>query len=169
MEHIGRYGDVSDNRGKASFWAAFDSERAGSKARALTLYHALMLRYGPGWYGFNAERHITMLERSGITAETPAPGSVLDQAVAKLKENPSTDEMIGESGMAHVKKGEQLMMIAFSQPALNEFEIARSGAPNSPIANLRIAQVFRARNENFAAINASSAPIPAIHKLCHPR
>jgi soluble lytic murein transglycosylase len=160
MEHLARYGDVSDNRGKASFWAAFDSERAGSKARALTLYHALMLRYGPGWYGFNAERHITLLERSGNKAETPAPGSILDQAVAKLQENPSTSEIIDESGMAHVKKGEQLMMIAFSQPALNEFEIARAGAPNSPIVNLRIAQIFRARNENFAAINALKRAYP---------
>jgi TolA-binding protein len=56
LDHVASYSSQTDNRGKAAFWAAIDADRAGEKARALTLYRALLRRYSAGWYGVNAER-----------------------------------------------------------------------------------------------------------------
>jgi soluble lytic murein transglycosylase len=160
IEHLANYGEVTDNRGKAAFWAAMDSERAGERARALTLYRALLRRYGAGWYGFNAERHIEQLEKAGVKAPEPESDSLLARAVAKLQTIAPIIETIKPEDRERVEKAEQLALIALHQTALNELEAAHADAPNSPIVNLRIAQVFRARNEAAAAINALRRAYP---------
>jgi len=160
VEHLANYGEVTDNRGKAAFWSALDSERAGEKARALTLYQALLLRYGAGWYGYNAERHIKTLEQAGVTGQEPEPDSTLARAVAKLQSNPPVVETLKEEDVERVEKAEQLALIALQQSALNELEAARAHTPASPRVNLRIAQIFQSRNENFAAINALKRAYP---------
>jgi len=160
VEHLADYGDVTDNRGKAAYWSALDSERAGEKAQALTLYRALLRRYGAGWYGYNAERHIKELEKAGVKAQEPMPDSALARAVAKLQDNPPVVETIKPADRERVEKAEQLGLIALHQTALNELEAARVNAPNSPIINLRIAQIFRVDGQNVAAINALKRAYP---------
>jgi soluble lytic murein transglycosylase len=160
LDHVANYSGQTDNRGKAAFWAAVDADRAGEKARALTLYRALLRRYSAGWYGLNAERRIAILERAGIKAQVAEPNSTLEKAIAGLQNIVVQPETLTAAGQATVTKADQLMRIALLQPAMDELQGIRSSAPNSPLVNLRIAQVFRARNENAAAINTLKRAFP---------
>ncbi len=52
-EHLADYVDKNnDNRGRAGYWAARDSERAGKLAEARALYQAMLGRYDANWYGY---------------------------------------------------------------------------------------------------------------------
>ena len=52
-EHLAYYADKNtDNRGRAGYWAARDSERAGKLAEARALYNAMQGRYDANWYGY---------------------------------------------------------------------------------------------------------------------
>jgi soluble lytic murein transglycosylase len=159
-EHVANYSQVTDNRGKAGFWAAVDSERAGDKERAVTLYRALLMRYGAGWYGANAERRITQLSREGVQGRTLESDLLLRRAVEGLQTVKLPQETLINSDAERVRKAEQLMRIAFYQSAMNELDAARANAPNSPIVNLRIAQIFRVQGEPVAAINALKRAYP---------
>lgn len=160
LEHVAEYASETDNRGKAAFWAALDSERAGEKSRALTLYRALLRRYSAGWYGVNADRHIALLERSGIKPMNAESGSVLARAIAGLQNITTTPESVSEVDQQNLAKSEQLMRLALHEQAMEELQSVRSRTPNGPRVNLRIAQVFRAQNENAAAINALRRAYP---------
>ena len=62
-EHLAYYADKNtDNRGRAGYWAARDSERAGKLAEARALYQAMQARYDANWYGYLAK------QRSGCHA-----------------------------------------------------------------------------------------------------
>lgn len=159
-EHVANYGDVTENRGRAGFWAAVDSERAGDKARALTLYRALLMRYGAGWFGMNAERRINRLAEEGVQMRSIQSDLLLRRAVEGLQSVNLPGESLKESDSERVTKAEQLMRIALHQSAMNELDVAREKAPNSPLVNLRIAQVFRANGENVAALNALKRSYP---------
>jgi soluble lytic murein transglycosylase len=152
-EHVAEYADVTDNRGKAGFWAALDSERAGDKPQALALYRAMLMRYGAGWYGLNAERRINKLSAEGVQMKSLQSDPLLRRAVQGLQTIKLPQETLIEDGIEFATKAEQLMQIALHQSAMNELEAAREKTPNSPRVNLRIAQIFRANGENFAAIN----------------
>ena len=52
IEHLADYaGRNTDNRGKAGYWAARDSERAGRLGEAWALYEGMLVRYEANWYG----------------------------------------------------------------------------------------------------------------------
>ncbi len=159
-EHVANYGNVTENRGKAGFWAAVDSERSGEHARALTLYRALLMRYGPGWYGLNAERRIARLSRESGRVRSVQSDPLLRRAVEGMQSIKLPDETVRDIDRERVTKAEQLMRIALHQSAMNELDAAREVAPNSPIVNLRIAQIFRINGENVAAINALKRAYP---------
>jgi soluble lytic murein transglycosylase len=159
-EHIANYGDVTENRGKAGFWAAVNSERAGDKARALTLYRGMLMRYGAGWYGMNAERRIKKLTDEGVQMRSIQNDLLLRSAVQGLQSIDLPQESLKESDRERVAKAEQLMLIAMHQSAMDELDAARAKALNSPIVNLRIAQIFRANGEPVAAINALKRSYP---------
>lgn len=159
-EHIANYGAVTDNRGKAAFWAAADSEKAGDKARALVIYQALQKRYGAGWFGLNAERRSDRLMKEGVRAKSIDSDLMLRNAVEGLQTINPVRETIKDTDTERVQKAEQLMQIALHQSAMNELDAARANAPNSPIVNLRIAQIFRFNGENVAAINALKRAYP---------
>ncbi|MBL8206859.1 MAG: transglycosylase SLT domain-containing protein [Blastocatellia bacterium] len=160
IEHLAEYGEVTENRGKAAFWGALDAERAGDKARALTMYKALLLRYGAGWYGYNAERHIAELTRQGVKELAPESDAVLSRAVAKLQINPPVVETMNPADAERLEKAGSLVLINQAQSALNELEAARNRAANSPRINLQIAQIYRARNENVSAVNVLKRAYP---------
>jgi soluble lytic murein transglycosylase len=160
LEHLAEYSDSTDNRGKAAFWAAMDARRAGDKGRALTLFRALLKRYSAGWYGVNADRHIAELERAGVKAEVVAPNSQLARAIDGLQGIVVTPESIGQTERPRLEKAEQLMKIALYDQSMEELKAARATASNSPLINLRMAQVFRAQNENAAAINTLRRAYP---------
>ncbi len=159
-EHVANYGDTTDNRGKAGFWAAVDSERAGDKSSALTIYRAMLMRYGAGWYGLNSERRINRLNNEGVQMKSIQSDLTLRRAIEGLQTIRLPEESIKDSDRERVSKAEQLMRVALHQSAMNELEAAHSKAPNSPVVNLRIAQIFRANGENAAAINALKRVYP---------
>ena len=159
-EHFALFGDTTDNRGKAAFWAAVNHERSGKRAEALTLYRALLKRYGAGWYGVNAERRIALLTGAGVKPLEPARDSVMAKAIAGLQNIRQEKESLKAEDEERLNKAEQLALIALQQSALNELEAAREGAPNSPLVNLRIAQIHRSRNENVNAINVLKRAYP---------
>lgn len=159
-EHVAAYNEVTDNRGKAGFWAALDSEKSGDKPRALTLYRAMLMRYGAGWYGVNAERRINRLVGEGVQPKSIQSDLQLRAAVEGLQTVRLPKDNLGEKERQRVARAEQLMRIAMLQSAMNELDAARANAPNSAIVNLRIAQIFRQGGENVAAINALKRAFP---------
>lgn len=160
IEHVAEYGDTTDNRGKAAFWGARDAERAGDKARALTMYKALLMRYGAGWYGYNAERHIAELTRAGVKEMAPDADLVLGRAVAQLQVNRPVVETMNPADEERLEKAQSLAFINLTPAALSELETARNRAPNSPRINLQIAQIYRGRNENVSAVNVLKRAYP---------
>lgn len=159
-DHLVQYGDSTDNRGKAAFWAAVDSERAGNKPLALALYKALLKRYGAGWYGVNAERRIKSLETVGITAKSPVGDERLARAIKNLDGITIAPETAGSNERPYLAKAEQLARISLVQETVEVLREARQTAPNSPLINLKLAQALRAENENAAAINALKRAYP---------
>ena len=159
-EHVANYGSVTENRGRAGFWGAIDADRAGNKPRALALFRALLLRYGAGWYGVNAERRIRELESQGVRAASPESDLVLRRFIEGMQSVRLPQESIDEANLARVRRAEQLMRIALYQSASNELDAARAAVPESPLVNLRIAQIFRAQGEPVAAINALKRSYP---------
>lgn len=159
-EHVANYSDVTDNRGKAGFWAAYDSERSGDKESALTLYRGLLMRYGAGWFGVNAERHIARLTKEGVHSKPIESDLLLRRAVDGLQTIKLPQEKINGPDAEHVTKAEQLARVGFYQSAMNELDASREKFPNSPLVNLRIAQIFRVQGEPAAAINALKRAYP---------
>jgi TolA-binding protein len=65
-EHLARYADKdTSNRGKAGYWSARDSERAGKTAEACALYEGVNYRYSANWYGYLAQQRLANLRSQG--------------------------------------------------------------------------------------------------------
>jgi soluble lytic murein transglycosylase len=159
-EHVANYSEVTENRGKAGFWAAYDAERSGDKETAMTLYRAMLLRYGAGWFGVNAERRIARLASEGVRGRPFESNLLLRRAVAGLQTVKLPQETVKDTGAEHVTKAEQLTRLTLYQSAMNELEALRENHPDSPSVNLRIAQIFRIQGEPVAALNALKRAYP---------
>jgi soluble lytic murein transglycosylase len=153
-EHLALYaGNNSDFRGKAGYWAARDSERAGNRAWAMTLYTALQKRYDANWYGYLAKQRLDDLQRAGVTPQTVAEGSTEAKAVANLGTVTVAEETAGATEDQHLAKADQLSIIGTDDWALDELNVAAAAAPSSPRVNLAIAKIFRAKDDNVQALN----------------
>ena len=76
-EHLALYADKNtDNRGRAGYWAARDSERAGKLAEARALYEGMQARYDANWYGYLAKQRLDALGRT-TQPKTFAPDSMV--------------------------------------------------------------------------------------------
>ncbi len=167
-EHLAVYaGNNSDFRGKAAYWAARDSERAGKLAEARALYQALQARYDANWYGYLAKQRLDDMKRNGnVPAKDFSADSQIGRAIANLQtvtvaeesSQPSDDEMRRENdprdwiGYA-ISRADQLSIIGTDDWALEELGAVSSKNPNSPRINLAIAKIYRARNDNVQALN----------------
>jgi soluble lytic murein transglycosylase len=159
-EHVANYSDATENRGRAGFWAAYDTERSGDKETAMTLYRAMLLRYGAGWFGVNAERRIARLASEGVRGKPFESNLLLRRAVAGLQTIKLPQETVQEADVERLTKAEQLKRVTFYQSAMNELDAAREKYPDSPSVNLRIAQIFRVQGEPVAALNALKRAYP---------
>jgi peptidoglycan lytic transglycosylase len=159
-EHVANYSDATENRGKAGFWAAYDAERSGDKETAMTLYRAMLMRYGAGWFGVNAERRIAKLASEGVRGKPFESELLLRRAVSGLQTVKLPQETIDEAAAERLTKAEELMRVTCYQSAMNELDAAREKYPDSPSVNLRIAQIFRIQGEPVAAINALKRAYP---------
>ena len=71
-DHLADYVDKNnDNRGRAGYWAARDSERAGKLAEARALYQAVLGRYDANWYGYLAKQRLSAMGRNAAEKHLP--------------------------------------------------------------------------------------------------
>lgn len=139
--------------GEAAFWAGKAEERLGNKARALALYETVNERYRYGYHGYIAGLRAEKLRAadSSLKAEQARPGSDLE----RIRRNVTYVEKVEESATGEesgrVARAEDLELIGLGDLAVKELNAALESAPTSPKLNLRLAQVYARRGENFQA------------------
>src|SRR5207249_1032627 len=141
-EHLALYaGNNTDFRGKAAYWAARDSERAGKLAEARAIYQGLLARYDANWYGYLAKQRLDDMVRNGSAPQTNFPAdSPVGRAVANLQTVTVAEETATASEDERITKGDQLAITGSEDWALDELNRAASAAPLSPRVNLGIAK-----------------------------
>lgn len=160
-EHLAFYADKNtDNRGRAGYWAARDSERAGKVDAANAIYTALQERYDANWYGYLAAQRLEALRRNGKTSQTGALDSVVLKAVANLKTVTVAEETAGAEADTAITKADQLSNIGLDDWALEEVAKASEAAPFSPRINLATARIYRNQEDNVRALNILKKSYP---------
>jgi len=159
-EHLALYADRNtDNRGRAGYWAARDSERAGKVAEARALYEAMLGRYDANWYGYLAKQRLEKLgssaPRKSFSAESP-----VGRAIANLQTVTVAEETAGTEADPSIVKADQLANIGLDEWALKELSVVSSAAPYSPKVNLAIASIYRSQEDNVRALNTLKKSFP---------
>ena len=159
-EHLALYVDKNnDNRGRAGYWAARDSERAGKLDEARALYQAMLGRYDANWYGYLAKQRLDAMGRSA-PRKTFAADSVVGRAIANLQTVTVAEETATSAEDVRITKADQLTNIGVDEWALEELALATDKAPNSPRINLAIAQIYRSQEDNVRALNTLRKSFP---------
>jgi len=159
-DHLAFYVDKNnDNRGRAGYWAARDSERAGKLAEARALYQAVLGRYDANWYGYLAKQRLNGMNRNA-PQQAFAPDSVVGRAIANLQTVTVAEETAGPAEDERIAKSEQLNNIGIDEWALEELARAAEAGPNSPKVNLAIARVYRYQEDNVRALNVLKKSFP---------
>ena len=163
IEHLARYVDKdTTNRGKAGYWAARDSERAGKIAEACALYDAVDYRYDANWYGYLANQRIANLKAQGkckSKSNFPA-GSLIPKAVANLRIVTVAPETATAKELLLAERGDELSTIGLFDWAIDELNEARKTAPNSPKINLELARHYRMKSDNVNALLSLAKSYP---------
>ena len=156
-EHLARYVDKDNtNRGKAGYWAARDSERAGKTAEACALYDATAYRYSANWYGHLAQQRLAAMS---CMAGAPLNAEV-QRAVGNLKTVTVAPETAGPQEMARAAKSDELSTVGLFDWALEELNEAKETAQNSPSINLALARHYRLKGDNVNALLALARSYP---------
>jgi soluble lytic murein transglycosylase len=159
IEHLARYVDKdTTNRGKAGYWAARDSERAGNTADACTLYNAVNYRYGANWYGYLATQRMQNL-KSQCRADAQVSEQVA-KAAANLKTVTVAPETAGPKELERAAKSDELSAIGLFDWAIDELSEAKKTASNSPKINFALARHYRLKNDNVNALLALAKSYP---------
>ena len=160
IEHLARYVDKdTTNRGKAGYWAARDSERAGKIAEACALYEAVNYRYSANWYGYLATQRLVSLKAQNRCASPPTNPQVA-KAVANLKIVTVAAETSADRELERVRKSDDLSTIGLFDWAIDELQEARKTAENSPKINLALARYYRLKGDNVNALLALAKSYP---------
>lgn len=162
-EHLARYAQKDTaNRGKAGYWAARDSERAGKTADACALYEGVNHRYSANWYGYLAQQRLAAMKsqrKCGATNIAPA-GSLTARAVAALRTVTVAPETATPHELNRAEKADELGSIGLFDWAISEFEEARKTTPGSPKINLALARHYRFKGDNVNAFLALAKSYP---------
>jgi soluble lytic murein transglycosylase len=159
-EHLAYYADKNtDNRGRAGYWAARDSERAGKLPEARALYEAMLARYDANWYGYLAKQRLDVLKRT-VPAKSFAPDSLIGKAVANLQTVTVAEETASPEDETHLLKADQLSNVGFDDWAFAELESAAEDSPDSPKINLATARIYRSEDDNVHALNTLKRSYP---------
>lgn len=159
-EHLAYYADKNtDNRGRAGYWAARDSERAGKLAEARALYEAMLGRYDANWYGYLAKQRLDAM-RNSVQAKSFPADSVVARAVANLQTVTVAEETAGAEEETRIVKADQLSNIGLDEWALKELTKASENTSDSPKVNLAIARVYRFQEDNVRALNTLKRSYP---------
>ncbi len=162
-EHLARYVDEDNtNRGKAGYWAARDSERAGKIAEACALYDATTYRYGANWYGYLALGRLTTMRGQGKCQTPPQfpAGSLIPQAVANLKVVTVAPETATSKELERAANAEELSTIGLFDWAIDELKEAKKASDNSPKINLALAKYYRLKGDNVNALLSLAKSYP---------
>ena len=159
-EHLAFYADKNtDNRGRAGYWAARDSERAGKLAEARALYEAMQGRYDANWYGYLAKQRLDVLSRA-TPAKTFPPDSIVARAIANLQTVTVAEETTEADADSRIIKADELSNVGLDELALKELAEAADTAPDSPKINLAIAKIYRSNDDNVRALNTLRRSFP---------
>lgn len=159
-EHLAYYADKNtDNRGRAGYWAARDSERAGKLAEARALYEAMLGRYDANWYGYLAKQRLDVLSRT-TPAKTFPPDSIVARAVANLQTVTVAEETADADADMRIVKADELDNVGLDELALKELASASEKTPDSPKVNLAIAKIHRSNDDNVRALNTLRRSFP---------
>ncbi|HZE73622.1 MAG TPA: transglycosylase SLT domain-containing protein [Pyrinomonadaceae bacterium] len=159
-EHLALYVDKNtDNRGRAGYWAARDSERAGKLAEARALYEAMLARYDANWYGYLAKQRLDAVARN-TPAKTFAADSMVARAVANLQTVTVAEESAGTEADLPIIKADQLSNVGLDDWALKELSAVAGASPDSPRINLAIAGIYRSQEDNVRALNTLRRSFP---------
>jgi soluble lytic murein transglycosylase len=139
--------------GEAGFLAAKSHERLGNRGRALALYEAVVERYTYGYHGIMATRRSAALRNAdrGLQTEQARQGSELERMRNNLTFVERVKETSDESDAASLNKTDELTSLWIDELAMKELNQLLSKAPNSPRLNLRLAQIYARKGDNFQA------------------
>ena len=164
IEHLARYADKdTTNRGKAGYWAARDSERAGKTDDACNLYDAVIYRYAANWYGYIAQQRLAAMKaigKCGQIRQLPTSHSPLADAVANLKSVTVAAETSTEKELERAEKSEELSTVGLFDWAIDELQEAKKTAANSPKINLALARHYRLKGDNVNALLSLAKSYP---------
>lgn len=166
IDHLSRYVDKDTaNRGKAGYWAARDSERAGNTAEACALYDGTIYRYAANWYGYLAMGRLSTLKSKGRCksdglSRSTAESVTVAKAVANLKLVTVAAETAGERELARAEKSEELTTIGLFDWAIDELREAQKTAANSPKINLALAKHYRLKGDQVNALLSLAKSYP---------
>jgi peptidoglycan lytic transglycosylase len=159
-EHLALYADKNtDNRGRAGYWAARDSERAGKLSEARALYEAMQGRYDANWYGYLAKQRLDVLSRTTPAKTFPADSTVA-RAIANLQTVTVADETADADADTRINKADELSNVGLDELALKELAQAGENTPDSPKINLAIAKIYRSNDDNVRALNTLRRSFP---------
>ena len=159
-EHLAYYVDKNnDNRGRAGYWAARDSERAGKLAEARAIYEGVIGRYDANWYGYLANQRLKAM-KANTPQQTFGPDTVVGKAVANLQTVTVAEETAGPNEDARIEKAQQLNNVGLDDWAFEELAQASEAGPNSPKVNLAIAKIYRYQEDNVRALNTLRKSFP---------
>ena len=160
VDHLAKYAERdTTNRGKAGYWAARDSERAGKSADACGLYKGVIYRYSANWYGYLAQQRLDAMNGRGDCMQ-PQPSPQTEKAIASLKSITVAPETATARELDRAEKSEQLSTIGLFDWAINELEEAKKTAVNSPKINLALAKHYRLKGDNVSAFLALAKSYP---------
>ena len=161
IDHLARYAakDTS-NRGKAGYWAARDSERAGKVDAACALYDGTAYRYGSNWYGYLALGRLSALRAQGNCRSTASSDQTIAKAIANLRVVNVAAETSGPKEQPRIDKSDELSTIGLFDWAIDELNQAKKTATNSPKINLALAHHYRLKGDNTAAFLALRESYP---------
>lgn len=161
IEHLARYADKdTTSRGKAGYWSARDSERAGNIADACALYDGVAYRYGANWYGHLALQRVGALRSQGRCQDGGGTSDMVRKAVANLKKVTVAPETSTARELDRVEKSDELSIVGLFDWSIDELDEAKKTAKNSPKINLALARHHRWKGNNVGALRALAASYP---------
>jgi soluble lytic murein transglycosylase len=165
-EHLARYVDKDTTyRGRAGYWAARDSERAGKIAEACSLYDGVMKRYEAGWYGILSAQRITAMRSQGKCQTVTPPNQQIAKAVANLQIITVAAETSTAKEQERIAKGEDLGLIGLFDWAIDEFLEAQKTSKNSPKVNIALAKLYRLKFDQASAVNTLAKSYPDFSQM----
>ncbi|CAN5289910.1 hypothetical protein BH20ACI1_BH20ACI1_24540 [soil metagenome] len=162
-EHLARYVDKDNtNRGKAGYWSARDSERAGKIDEACALYDATNYRYGANWYGYLAAGRLKALRAQSKCQRIPQfpANSLVPKAVANLKIVTVAPETATAKELDRAENAEELSTVGLFDWAIDELKESKKTSDNSPKINLALAKYYRFKGDNVNALLSLAKSYP---------